>query len=101
VWVPLFLDNRCSPKAQLETGEITLEEIMAADMQIITHAQLESLPEEFQLIVKENELSHSSKLLQLWPVIGEDGILRCDGRLEYAEFIPLETRSNQTKADLT
>ena len=38
------------------------------------------------------ELPSGSKLQPLKPVLDEDEILRCDGRLRYAEFLPWETR---------
>ena len=36
--------------------------------------------------------SHSSKLLQLRPVLDEDELVGCDGRLRYAECLPYDTR---------
>jgi len=90
--VSRFLDNCCLPKEQRTAGEITLEEINAAEIEIITRAQQEAFGNEYLLIAKGKERPSSSKLLHLRPLIDQDGILRCDGRLKYAEFIPYETR---------
>ncbi|CAC5357995.1 unnamed protein product [Mytilus coruscus] len=37
-------------------------------------------------------LSKTSKLLGLQPRIDENGFIRCDGRLEYADFLPFDAR---------
>ena len=36
-------------------------------------------------------LPSTSKLQPLKPVLDEEGVLRCDGRLRYAEYLPWET----------
>ena len=68
------------------------KKIKAAEIQIITRAQQEAFANEYLLIAKGKELPSSGKLRHLRPLINEDGILRCDGRLKYAEFVPYETR---------
>ena len=55
-WVSRSLDNCCLPKEQRTAGEITLEQIKAAEIQIITRAQQEAFANEYLLIAKGKEL---------------------------------------------
>ena len=61
-------------------------------MQFIREAQGEVFKEEMQAIKAGRELPSARKLQPLRPVLDEDGVLRCDGRLRYAEYLPWETR---------
>ena len=45
-----------------------------------------------QAIKAGRELPSASKVQPLRPVLDEDGVLRCDGRLCYTEYLPWETR---------
>ncbi|CAG2208608.1 unnamed protein product [Mytilus edulis] len=42
--------------------------------------------------MKSKDLLKTSKLLGLQPRIDENGLIRCDGRLEYAEFLSFDAR---------
>ena len=46
-WVSRFVDNCCLPKEQRTAGEITLEEIKAAEIEIITRAQQEAFANDY------------------------------------------------------
>ena len=50
--------------------------------------QREVFPEEYSALLKEKKLPTQSKLLGLSPRLDEDKIMRSDGRLKYAEFLP-------------
>ncbi|XP_070535141.1 uncharacterized protein [Ptychodera flava] len=54
--------------------------------------QAESFPEEYSAFVGEKELPKESKLLRLRPRLDEDGLMRCDGRLRYADYLPYDVR---------
>ena len=43
-------------------------------------------------LFKEEAVSTSRKLASLSPELGSDGLIRCNGRLKYAEFLPYEAR---------
>ena len=74
------------------TGELTIDEIRNAENQIIAQAQRQAFPDEYRMLAQGKNLPHSSKLLQLRPVLDEDELVRCDGRLRYAECLPYDTR---------
>ena len=91
-WVSRFLDYCCLSKDQGITGKLTIDEIRNAENQIIAQAQQQAFPNEYRLLAQGKNLSHSSKLLQLLPVLDEDELVRCDGRLRYAKCLPYDTR---------
>ena len=91
-WVSLFLDYCCLSKDQGITGKLTIDEIRNAENQIIAQAQQQAFPNEYRMLAQGKNLSHSSKLLQLLPVLDEDELVHCDGRLRYSECLPYDTR---------
>ena len=68
------------------------DEVVNSEMRYIRQAQQEIFAEEIRAVKAGKELPSGSKLLPLRPVLDEDGVLRCDGRLRYADFLPWETR---------
>ncbi|XP_070560264.1 uncharacterized protein [Ptychodera flava] len=92
-WVCRFLDNFCKlPKEERTKGELLPEEIEEAEIMIIKTMQAESFPEEYSALVGKKELPKKSKLLGLRPRLDEDGLMRCDGRLRYADYLPYDVR---------
>ena len=63
-----------------------------AEEQIIRVAQRESFSEEYLALQKVRKLSTSSKLFGLCPKLDEDGVIRLNSRLQYAEFLPYDVR---------
>ena len=47
---------------------------------------------EFSAIQRNRALPKNSRLLKLTPKLDHDGLLRCDGRLQYAENLPYDVR---------
>ncbi|XP_070532963.1 uncharacterized protein [Ptychodera flava] len=84
-WVCRFLDNCKLPKEERTKGELLPEEIEEAEIMIIKTMQAESFPEEYSALVGKKELPKKSKLLRLRPRLDGDGLMRCDGRLRYAD----------------
>ncbi|KAK3736479.1 hypothetical protein QZH41_005829 [Actinostola sp. cb2023] len=91
-WIYRFLDNCRLPKAKRTPGELTSEEITDAEVYIIKKAQRESFKEEYLALSEDKELPRHSKLLALKPTLDEDGLLRSDGRLVNADYLPYDTR---------
>ncbi|PFX14129.1 hypothetical protein AWC38_SpisGene21740 [Stylophora pistillata] len=52
----------------------------------------EVFKEEMWAVKIGRKLPSTSKMQPLKPVLDEDGVLRCDGRPRYAEYLPWETR---------
>ncbi|XP_065941558.1 uncharacterized protein [Magallana gigas] len=91
-WINRFVNNcRMSIKDRCK-GELNAEEVEGAETQIIRTAQKCEFHCEYRLLKQNKPLHQSSKLLSLNPVIDEDGLLRCDGRLKYAEYLPYDVR---------
>ena len=59
---------------------------------IIEEMQKKEFKEEYTSLAKKKELPTHSKLLSLCPRLDSEGILRSDGRLTYAEFLPYDVR---------
>ena len=86
-------DGKVSKLASAYTAERVTGNMQVVDWseRIIRQAQQEVFKEE-RAVQAGKELPSGSKLQPLKPVLDEDGILQCDGRLRYAEFLPWETR---------
>ena len=67
-----------------------LEEIMDTTKEILKAMQREAFHVEYSALSKGKKLPSNSKLLSLCPRLDEDGIMRADGRLRYAEFLPYD-----------
>ena len=89
-WVNRFVDN-CRV-AKKECRELKPSEIENSEVQAIRGSQREAFPEEYLALQRRKELPNTSKLLPLRPRLDEEGQMRCDGRLKYAEFLSLDAR---------
>ena len=87
-WLDRFLENSRLLAALWREGTIQPDEVASAGMRIIKQAQQEVFKEEIRAVKTGKELPSGSKLQALKPVLDEDGILRCDGRLHFAECLP-------------
>ena len=84
-WVRRFIDNCRSPNR--ERGELKAEEIEDAVVQVIKGAQRKAYLDEYLALQRQREIPKKSKLLGLQPWLDEEGQMRCDGCLKYAEFL--------------
>ena len=76
-----------------KTGmELSPEEIKDAEEEIVSLAQREAFREEYAALSLGKPIPQKSQLIKLNPCIDEDGVIRCDGRLRFAEFLPYDTR---------
>jgi len=71
-------------------GELTVNEIIDSEKQMIKNAQKEAFLDEFVALLKAKPLPTTSRLLKLCPKLDEDSLMRCDSRLQYAEFLPYD-----------
>ena len=90
-WVLRFINN-CKQENKLSQVELSVEEISDAESYIIKEMQKKEFKEEYTSLAKKKELPTHSKLLSLCPRLDSEGILRSDGRLTYAEFLPYDVR---------
>ena len=91
-WVYRFISNCRLHKEQRYNGELQSEEFEDAEVHIIHRMQRIVFKEEYLLISSGKKLPNNSKLLYLNPVIDEDGLIRSNGRLEYANYLSFETK---------
>ena len=71
---------------------LNVEELQDAENFIISRAQQEAFPAEYQLVSKGKPVPMDSQLIGLSPRLDSQGVLRCDGRTMYADWLPYDTR---------
>ena len=86
-----FSENCRLPSMLRKKAALGPEEIVTSKMHLIRLAQQEEFQEEIQALKSGKGRPGKSKLLPLKPVLNE-GVLRCDGRLKFADCLPWETR---------
>ena len=91
-WVVRFITNCRARREDRTVGPLTPEEIQNIEVQVIRAAQREDFAEEFSAIQANRALPKKSRLLKLTPKVDPDGLLRADGRLQYAENLPYDVR---------
>ena len=91
-WIYRFVSNCLLPSGRRVEDELTVEEIQNAEIRIIKNAQKRSFEAEYSALSSEKPLPTSSKLLTLKPRLDEDGVMRSDGRLENAEYLPYDVK---------
>ena len=91
-WITRFLDNCRRPPDLRQQGPLTPDEITDAELHYIRKAQTESFPGAIQQLRSKLPLRKDIKLSPLNPALDDDGVLRCQGRLENAACLPWQTR---------
>ncbi|XP_064637186.1 uncharacterized protein LOC135493632 [Lineus longissimus] len=91
-WVRRFIDNCRKSNEDRKIGELSPEEIERSGDVIISKAQQDTFAEECKALRRGGKIHKTSKLSDLNPRIDENGVLRSDGRLTQAEFLPFETK---------
>jgi len=84
--------NNCGTQPERSSGELSSQEISDAETDIIKEAQQEAFQEEYKVLVNFKSVPQNSKLLSLNPTLDEDGLLRSDERLCYADYLPFDAR---------
>ena len=91
-WINRFVDNSRKQKENRTSRELLSDELKRAEVQIIHHTQVTEFTDEWKILSRGKTLPSSSKLLGLQPKLDEDGLMRSDGRLKHAEFLPYDIR---------
>ena len=84
--------NIRSPKERIKGQELLPEEIEDVEEEIISQAQLEAFPEEYMALLRGKEIPKKSSLSKLCPWLDDQRVLRCGGRLQFAECLPYDVR---------
>ena len=91
-WVLRFVQNCRSFRQERLSESLSPEEIENAEILIIREAQQAAFTEEYHALQENKLISKKSRLKTLVPLLDEDGLIRCDGRLRFAEFLPYDMR---------
>ena len=78
-------------KERLYNKELLPEEIRDAEEDIVQRAQREAFREEYDALVKKKRVQHSI-LSKVNPMHDEQGLMRSDSRLRFAEYLPYDVR---------
>ena len=89
-WVNRFVAN-CRGTEKV-SGELDCAELESAKLEIVARAQQEVFGEELRCLKKGKTLPSSSRLTKMCPKLDSEGLLRCDGRTQRAEWIPFDMR---------
>ncbi|XP_049304973.1 uncharacterized protein LOC125776523 [Bactrocera dorsalis] len=91
-WVLRFV-NHCRRRTQPnQCYGLTAQEVDSAKRLLCRIVQREVYAAEFQSIENDHDIAHDSTLLQLSPYIDEEGVLRVQGRIDAASWLPISTR---------
>ena len=90
-WVLIFINN-CTQENKISQAELNVEEILDAENHLIKEIQKKEFKEEYLALITKKELPTHSKLLCLCPKLDSEGVIRADGQLTYAEFLPYNVR---------
>ena len=83
--------NNCQTKVK-QTRELTAQEIANAELEIIKNAQKFSFKDDYKALEVNKSVSQNSKIVNLKSFVDEDGVIRSDGRLAQAEYLPYDVK---------
>ena len=89
-WIFRFIHNCQRTKGERTRGGLSSDEIKSAEIQLIKQEQRTQFKEEWTALSRGQSLPASSKLIGLQPKLDEDGLMRSDGRLKYADFLSFD-----------
>ena len=85
-WVMRFIQNARMCRAQRVNGELTGEEIHAAEVVLVSQEQMLVFPDECRRLSQGLSVPKSSSIFKLAPFLGGDGLIRVKGRLEFSQL---------------
>jgi hypothetical protein len=91
-WVQRFIQNCQTSPAHRTRGELSTEELRDVELLLIGYSQRQAFAEDYRALQHGRELPKSSHITSLNPRLDTDLILRCDGRLKYAEHLSYDSR---------
>ena len=85
--------HNMSRKQEKQTSKVLLpHEIREAEDEVVRSSQREAFVNEYKALVSGKPIPPKSPLIKLNPVLDEDGCIRCNGRLQFAEYLPYDVR---------
>ena len=91
-WIKRFIHNCQVEEISRIAGELNPAEISEAEKLMIMEAQRERFGEEYGCLQRSKPIRISSKIISLVPQLDEDGLLRANGRLQHADYLPYDVK---------
>ena len=91
-WIFRFIENLRRSKEKRKSGELSHGEMIDSKFEIIKETQKTVFSDEYRLLTKGKVVKSGSKLAILSPILDDMGLIRCNGRLQYAEYLPFDVR---------
>ena len=85
-WVLRFVNNLKTARSQCTKGDLSYNELLIAKTNLFRFIQLQAYPEEMTALKQKSTVHKTSKIAQLSPMMGEDGLLRIKGRLQLSDL---------------
>ena len=79
-------------KEQQDVRQLSPAEMADAEVYTIKSSQKEYFKQEHETLQRGGSISLSIKLASLSPELDSDRLIRCNGQLKYAEFLPYDAR---------
>ena len=85
--------HNMSKRGSRQTSKALLPcEIREAEAEVVRSCQREAFPGEYKALVTGKPIPTKSSLMKLNPVLDEEGCIRSNGRLQFAEYLPYDVR---------
>ena len=85
--------HNMSKRGEKQTSKVlSPEEIREAEAEVVQSCQREAFSNECKALVSRKPIPSKSLLIKLNPVLDEEGCIRSDGRLRFAEYLPYDVR---------
>lgn len=77
---------------KLTSKALSPQEIREAEDEVVRSCQREAFSNEYKALKSGKPIPPNSQLIQLSPVLDEEGCIRSNGRLQFAEYLPYDVR---------
>ena len=85
--------HNMSRKQERQTSKVLLpNEIREAEDEVLRSCQREAFGNEYKVLVSGKPIPPRTPLIKLNPLLDEDGCIRSNGRLQFAEYLPYDVR---------
>ena len=82
-----------SKRGEKQTSKaLSPQEIREAEDELVRSCQREAFSNEYKVLKSGKPIPSKSPLIQLSPVLDEEGCIRSNGRLQFAEYLPYDVR---------
>jgi DNA-binding transcriptional regulator YiaG len=91
-WTVRFVSNCRLPADERLQGELTCDELIDVERQILKQCQQQAFANEYIALLNNKQPSNKSKLIMLNPHLDEDGLIRSNSRLVQGDLLPFDMR---------